>query len=157
MRSDDANIVCRNCALARATDLNLPQEWICSSPWGCCTPVHIFGGHEDNHDDASDISDTSDISDASNPVKNGSDDHPRGVGGIGAIGVLVVTSIGNEGNDELVFGGQTPIDVLNHLPIAKRTRSSGGNKKRDDANNKLLLVFPFDTEDALLSEAASVL
>jgi hypothetical protein len=32
---------------------------------------------------------------------------------------------------------------------------SGGIKKRDDANNKLLLVFPFDIEDAMLSEAAS--
>jgi hypothetical protein len=66
-----------------------------------------------------------------------------------------VTSIGNEDNDKLVFGGQTPIDVLNHLPIAKRTRSSGGYKKKDDANNKLLLVFPFNIEDAMLSEAAS--
>ncbi len=74
---------------------------------------------------------------------------------IGAVGVLVVTSIDNEDDDELVFGGQTPIDVLNHLPVAKRTQLSGGNKKRDDANNKLLLVFPFDIEDAMLSEAAS--
>ncbi len=62
--------------------------------------------------------------------------------------------MGNEDNDKLVFGGQTPIDVLNHLPIAKRTRLSGGNKKRDDNNNKLLLVFPFDIEDVMLSEAA---
>ena len=29
------------------------------------------------------------------------------------------------------------------------------NKKRDDADNKLLLVYPFDIEDALLSDAAS--
>jgi hypothetical protein len=40
--------------------------------------------------------------------------------------------------------------VLNHLPIAKRTLLSGGNKKRDDANNKLLLLFPFNIEDAML-------
>jgi hypothetical protein len=155
LRSNDANTVRRNGALTRATDLNLPQEWIFSSPWGCCAPVHISGGHEDNHDNASNTSDTSDISDASNAMKNGSNDHPHGVGGIGAIEVLVVTSIGNEDNGKLVFGGQTPIDVLNHLPIAKKTWSSGGNKKRDDANNKLLLVVPFDIEDAMLSEAAS--
>jgi hypothetical protein len=157
LRSDDANTVCHKGALTRATDLNLPQEWIFSSPWGCCTPVHISGGHEDNHNDASDTSNTSDISNASNAVKNSSNNHPRGVGvgGIGAVGVLVVTSIGNEDDDKLVFGGQTPIDVLNHLPIAKRTRSSVGNKKRDNVNNKLLLVFPFNIEDAMLSEAAS--
>jgi hypothetical protein len=155
LRSDDANTVHRNGALTRATDLNLPQEWIFSSPWGCCTPVHISGGHEDNHNDSSNTSDTSDISDTYNAVKKGIDNHPCGVGGIGAVGVLVVTSIGNEDDDKLVFGGQTPSDVLNHLPIAKRTWLSGGNKKRDDANNKLLLVFPFDIEDAMLSEAAS--
>ncbi len=58
---------------------------------------------------------------------------------------------------KLVFGGQTPIDVLNHLPIARRTWLSGGNKKRDDANNKLLLVFSFNIVDTMLSEAASSL
>jgi hypothetical protein len=157
LRSNDANTVRRNGALTRATNLNLPQEWIFSSPWGCCTPIHISGGHEDNHDNASDTSDTSNISDTSDTAKNGSNDHPRGIGGIGAVRVLVVTSIGNEDNDVLVFGGQTPIDVLTHLPIAKRTWPSGGNKKRDDANYKLLLVFPFDIEDAMLSEAASCL
>jgi hypothetical protein len=88
-------------------------------------------------------------------VKNGSKDHPRGVRGIGAVRVLVVTSIGNEDNDKLVFGSQTPINVLNNLPIAKRPWLSGGNKKRDDANNKLHFVFPFNIEDAMLSEAAS--
>ncbi len=155
LRSNDANTVHHNGALTRATDLNLLQEWIFSSPWGCCAPVHISGGHEDNHNNASNTSDTSNISDASNAMKNGSDDHPCGIGGIGAVGVLVVSSIGNEDDDKLVFGGQTPIDVLNHLPIAKRTWSSGGNKKRDNANNKLLLVFPFNIEDAMLSEAAS--
>ncbi len=155
MRFDAANTVRRNGALTRETDLNLPQKWIFSSPWGCCAPVDIFGGHEDNHDNASNTSDTSHISNTSNTVKNGSNNHPCSVGGIGAIRVLVVTSIGNEDNDKSVFGGQTPIDVLNHLPVAKRTLSSGGNKKRDDANNKLLLVFPFDIEDAMLSEAAS--
>jgi hypothetical protein len=144
-----------NGTLTRATDLNLPQEWIFSSPWGCCTPIHISGGHEDNHNNASDTSDTSDISDASNAMKNGSNNHPPGVRDIGAVGVLVVTSIGNEDDEKLVFGGQIPIDVLNHLPIAKRTQLSEGNKKRDDANNKLLLVFPFNIEDAILSEAAS--
>ena len=38
--------------------------------------------------------------------------------------------------------------------IAKRTRY-GGNKRRDDADNKLLLVYPFDIEDSVLSAAAS--
>jgi hypothetical protein len=118
LRSDDANTVRRNGALTRATDLNLPHEWIFSSPWGYCTPVHISGEHEDNHDNASNTLNTSDISDASNGAKNGSNNHPRGVRGIRAIGVFVVTSIGNEDNDELVFGGQAPINVLNHLPIA---------------------------------------
>jgi hypothetical protein len=45
--------------------------------------------------------------------------------------------------------------VLNHLPIAKRTWLSGGIKKRNDANKKLLLVFPFNIVDATLSEATS--
>jgi hypothetical protein len=40
------------------------------------------------------------------------------------------------------------------MRIASRTRS-GGTKKRDDADNKLLLVYPFDIEDARLSAAAS--
>ena len=40
------------------------------------------------------------------------------------------------------------------MRIARKTRS-GGNKKRDDANNKLLLVYPFDVEEAVLSAAAS--
>ena len=40
------------------------------------------------------------------------------------------------------------------MRIARRTRS-GGNKKRDDADNKLLLVYPFDIEDSVLSAAAS--
>ncbi len=155
LRSDDANTVRRNGALTRATYLNLLQEWIFSSPWGCCAPVHISGGHEDNQDNASNTSNTSNIFNAPNTAKNSSNDHPCSIGGIGALGVLVVTSIGNEGNDEFVIGGQTPIDVLNHVPIAKRTWLSGGDKKRDDANNKLLLVFSFDIEDAMLSEAAS--
>jgi hypothetical protein len=40
------------------------------------------------------------------------------------------------------------------MRIARRTRS-GGNRKRDDADNKLLLVYPFDIDDAELSGAAS--
>ena len=40
------------------------------------------------------------------------------------------------------------------MRIASRTRA-GGTKKRDDADNKLLLVYPFDIEDARLSAAAS--
>ncbi len=102
LRSNDANTVRRNGALTRATDLNLPQEWIFSSPWGCCAPVNISGGHEDNYNNASNTSDTSNISDASNAVKNGSNNHPCGVRGIGAIGVLVVTSISNEDGEKLV-------------------------------------------------------
>jgi hypothetical protein len=40
------------------------------------------------------------------------------------------------------------------MHIASRTRS-GGTKKRDDADNKLLLVYPFDIADARLSAEAS--
>jgi hypothetical protein len=81
-RSNDANTVCRNGALTRATDLNLPQEWIFPSQWGYCAPAHISSGHEDNHANASNTSNTSDISDASNAMKNSSNDHPCSVGGI---------------------------------------------------------------------------
>jgi hypothetical protein len=134
----------------RTPYLNLPQEWIVSSPWGCCAPINISGGHEDNHDNASDTSNTSNISDAYDAAKNGGNDHSCSVGGIRAVGVLVVTSIGNE-DKKIVFGGQTPIDVLNHLPVAKRTQLSGGNKKRDNVNNKLLLVFPLWSRPASAS------
>ena len=45
-------------------------------------------------------------------------------------------------------------EMTERMRIARKTRS-GVNKKRDDAVNKLLVVYPFDIEDALLSAAAS--
>ncbi len=44
------------------------------------------------------------------------------------------------------------------MPIAKKTQSGGKNNrdpKRTDADNKLLLVYPFDVEETELSAAAS--
>ena len=40
------------------------------------------------------------------------------------------------------------------MRIARRTRS-GVNKKKDEADNKLLLVYPFDFDEEELSKAAS--
>ena len=42
------------------------------------------------------------------------------------------------------------------LVSVRRTRS-GGNKKKKDSDNELLLVYPFDVDEAILSEAASEL
>ncbi len=94
LRSDGTYTVHHNGALTRKTDLNLLQEWIFSSPWGFCTPVHISCGHVDNHDgnyigddkvEALGVATPNKFtlanlknatSNASNIMKNGSNDHP---------------------------------------------------------------------------------
>jgi Ulp1 family protease len=45
-------------------------------------------------------------------------------------------------------------DRTERMRIARRTRS-GGNKKRNNADNKLILVYPFDAKETELSAAAS--
>ena len=40
------------------------------------------------------------------------------------------------------------------MSISRRTRS-GGSKKKKDSENKLLVVYPFGVDEAILSEAAS--